>query len=93
LTFADTGARGVATFARSAFTFCPFRRAKNAASKRKITASPLNVPGVTVKSAESLCAISVPFNNESREKAITISGPGETGALNDRFACPKSDGE
>jgi len=35
----------------------------------------------------------VPFNNESREKAITISDPGETGALNDRFVCPKSDGE
>jgi hypothetical protein len=35
----------------------------------------------------------VPFNNESREKAITIFDPGETGALNDRFACPKSDGE
>jgi hypothetical protein len=52
---------------------CPFRRAKNAASKRKITASPLKLPGVTVKSADSRCAISVPFNNKSREKAITIS--------------------
>src|SRR5205807_10561808 len=69
-TFAGTGARGVVLFARSAFAFWPFRRAKNAASKRKITASPLKLLGVTVKSADSLCAISMPFNNESREKAI-----------------------
>jgi len=34
----------------------------------------------------------VPFNNESPEKAITIFDLGETGVLNDRFACPKSDG-
>src|SRR5262249_13956458 len=73
LTFAGTDARAVAMLPRSAFTFCPFRRAKNAASRRKITASPLKLPGVTVKSADSRCAISVPFNNDCREKAITIS--------------------
>ena len=72
LTFAGTDARGVAMFARSALTFWPFKRAKSAASKRKITASPLKLPGVTVNSADSLWAIGVPFNNESREKAITI---------------------
>ena len=77
-------------FVRSAFAFWPFRRAKNAASKRKITASPLKLPGVTVKSADSLCAISVPFNNESREKAITISTALKRAVrLNRRFGRPK----
>jgi hypothetical protein len=57
-------------------------RAKSNANKRKTTANPLKLLGVTVESAESLCAISVPFNNESREKAITIStGWNDAGAL------------
>src|SRR5262249_14873465 len=92
--FASTGACGVAAFARRAFTFWPFRRAKTPASKRKITASPLKLPGVTVKRAESLCAISVPFNNETREKAITISaGHTKHARLNRRFVCPEDDRE
>ena len=48
-------------------------RAKSNANKRKTTANPLKLLGVAVESADARCAISVPFNNESREKAITIS--------------------
>jgi len=44
-------------------------RPKSNPNKRKTTANPLKVLGVTVESADSRCAISVPFNNESREKA------------------------
>ena len=92
--FADADARGVAAFARSAFTFWPFNRPKNAASKRKITASPLKLLGVTVKSTDSLCAISVRFNNESPEKAITISTAHTRPVrLNCQFGCPRSDWE
>jgi hypothetical protein len=36
-------------------------------------ASTLTLLGVTEKSAESLCAIRVRFNNESPKNAITIS--------------------
>ena len=71
-TVAATGARGGTMLARSAFIFWPFIRAKSVANNRKTTASPLKLLGVTVKNGDSRCAISVPFNNESREKAITI---------------------
>jgi len=66
-------------------------RPKSNPNKRKTTANPLKVLGVTVESADSLCAISVPFNNESREKAITISRVcKETGAAAGRFVWPRS---
>jgi hypothetical protein len=79
---------------RRAFTLWPFSRAKNAASNRKITANPLKLPGVTAKSADSFCAIGVPFNNKSREKAIIIStARTRLVRLNHEFGCPMNDCE
>lgn len=57
-------------------------REKSNPNMRKTTANPLRVLGVTVESADARCAIREPFNNEFREKAITISkGPIGTGRL------------
>jgi hypothetical protein len=62
-------------------------RAKSNANKRKTTANPLKLLGLTVESAESRCAISVPFNNESREKAITNSPARRRPVRPVRFVC------